>query len=154
MILLDTFIPGVPVAQPRTKARAVVAGGRAYARVYTPKGAVQPWKERVAVAALQARQEGCFVGTGVPVQLRLRLVFPRPKARVWKRRKMPAEWHTSKPDVDNVLKAVKDALSGVLWQDDRQVCAVTVEKVIAAGDGQVGAWLHVETLAHSPSLFF
>ena len=29
--------------------------------------------------------------------------------------------HTKRPDVDNLLKLVKDALTGLMWVDDRQV---------------------------------
>ena len=49
---------------------------------------------------------------------------------------MPMRWHSKKPDIDNLWKAVLDAASGVLWQDDRQIVAGKTAKVIAAqGDG-------------------
>ncbi|GIO33667.1 hypothetical protein J2TS6_48080 [Paenibacillus albilobatus] len=35
---------------------------------------------------------------------------------------------TTKPDVDNYLKGVKDALKGVIWKDDSQVVEVFVQK--------------------------
>lgn len=35
---------------------------------------------------------------------------------------------TKKPDIDNVLKGVMDALSGVIWVDDNQVCDVITRK--------------------------
>ena len=34
----------------------------------------------------------------------------------------------TKPDTDNILKIVKDALNGVLWKDDAQVVSDKVEK--------------------------
>lgn len=37
--------------------------------------------------------------------------------------------HTSKPDVDNLAKAVLDAMNGVLWKDDSQVFRLVTEKV-------------------------
>lgn len=33
-----------------------------------------------------------------------------------------------KPDVDNVLKGVMDALTGIVWLDDNQVCDVVCRK--------------------------
>ena len=33
-----------------------------------------------------------------------------------------------KPDVDNIAKAVLDALNGVIWVDDKQVVELTVKK--------------------------
>ena len=36
---------------------------------------------------------------------------------------------TTKPDVDNYAKGVKDALKGVIWQDDSQVVLLQVRKM-------------------------
>lgn len=35
---------------------------------------------------------------------------------------------TGKPDLDNVLKATKDAMNGILWLDDSQVVDITARK--------------------------
>lgn len=34
----------------------------------------------------------------------------------------------TKPDVDNYVKGIKDGLSGIIWQDDKQVVSMTVRK--------------------------
>ena len=48
---------------------------------------------------------------------------------------------TKKPDVDNVLKAVMDALNGVWYLDDKQVVVGSVCKEYAPQDGvRVDAW--------------
>ena len=36
---------------------------------------------------------------------------------------------TVKPDADNIIKVVLDALNGLAWEDDRQVTAVSCSKV-------------------------
>jgi Holliday junction resolvase RusA-like endonuclease len=41
---------------------------------------------------------------------------------------------TTKPDADNIAKAVLDALNGILWHDDKQVCQLAVHKVYADRD--------------------
>lgn len=43
-----------------------------------------------------------------------------------------------KPDIDNVLKAVMDALNGAAYVDDKQVVSVTCRKYYAAdGEGYI-----------------
>jgi len=59
---------------------------------------------------------------------------------------MPREWHDSRPDADNMLKAVKDALSGLIWRDDCQVSREVVEKYRCSGDEQPGVTVFVESL--------
>src|SRR5690606_4329523 len=60
-----------------------------------------------------------------PVAIDLWAVYPIPKS--WPRRKRELALlgkilPTVKPDLDNIEKAVKDALNGVVWTDDAQVC--------------------------------
>lgn len=38
-------------------------------------------------------------------------------------------YHTKKPDLDNLVKFVKDCLNGVAWKDDSQVVKLTAVKV-------------------------
>lgn len=35
---------------------------------------------------------------------------------------------TKKPDTDNIAKAICDALNGVAYRDDAQICCLTVQK--------------------------
>ena len=49
---------------------------------------------------------------------------------------MPRLQHAVRPDVDNLSKAVFDALTGILWFDDSQIAAADSQKVVAAGDEQ------------------
>lgn len=50
------------------------------------------------------------------------------------------KWVTVKPDVDNVLKLVGDALNGVAWADDKQIACVQIEKRYAANPATVISW--------------
>ena len=52
---------------------------------------------------------------------------------------------TRKPDVDNILKIVADALNGLAYEDDKQINAVMVEKRYAITPS-VDVWLTDEGL--------
>ena len=120
-----------PIAQPRQRHRVITGKGKPFATNYTPaKHPVQTFKAMVKSAAVAS---GAKLTTG-PVRLDLILVFPRPKALCWKTRPTPRLRHTKKPDRDNCEKAVADALTGVLWRDDSQICAGEVLKWVASGD--------------------
>lgn len=68
-----------------------------------------------------------------PIEMQLVFIFPRSKSQHWKNKPMHRIEHTKKPDLDNLEKAILDALNGVAWVDDSQVCRVLKEKVIASG---------------------
>lgn len=139
-------VPGVPVAQPRVKA---TRRGN-HAGVYTPtktstgrSNGVAEWKATVRLAASQAWSGAVLDG---PVRVDLEFVFPRQTNRVWKSRPMPRYRKITKPDRDNLEKAVLDALKGILWLDDSQVCAGSSEKWHAAGDESPHVLIRVEGL--------
>lgn len=62
-----------------------------------------------------------------PIAMHIIFYFAIPKS--WsKQKKDNAIWHTSRPDSDNLLKGVKDALNGIAYVDDAQVCYVSAKK--------------------------
>ncbi len=73
-------------------------------------------------------------------------LFPRDKNKIWKTKPMVHYWHDVRPDRDNLEKAVLDALNGLVWHDDSQICAGTIYKVRADWRNEPGTWLRVEQL--------
>ncbi len=60
----------------------------------------------------------------------MKLIFQFAKPKSWSKKKRDkAFWHTQKPDSDNLAKAVKDALNGVAYADDSQVCEMQIIKI-------------------------
>lgn len=41
---------------------------------------------------------------------------------------------TTKPDIDNLTKAILDALNGIVWKDDAQVAQINIQKIWSAKD--------------------
>ena len=118
--MLTFEIPGDPVAKARPRA-AMVAGR---ARLYTP-AKTEKYEARVALFAQQA-MAGRPVMAG-PVALSVTALFPIPAS--WPKKRQAAaragtEQHTKRPDLDNILKAIKDGMNGVAWKDDSQVCVL------------------------------
>jgi Holliday junction resolvase RusA-like endonuclease len=71
-----------------------------------------------------------------PLNVSITLIMPRPRNKVWKRKRMTRYCHTKKPDLDNPVKAMLDAMNGLAWRDDAQIHTLHISKVVAAGDEQ------------------
>ena len=87
------------------------------------------WRGVVVAAALDAL--GARTGLDLirgPVAVRMQFVFSRPKSHFGTGRNADRlkdsapQHHTKKPDVLKLGRAVEDALTGVVWRDDSQIC--------------------------------
>lgn len=110
------FIEGTPKGQPRP--RAFSHNGSA--RVYDP-GTAEGWKSCIA-AALRAELPASPIEG--PINLCMEFRFARPKGHVCQKglRSSAPTKHTQKPDLDNLIKAVKDCCSDIgVWRDDSQI---------------------------------
>lgn len=117
-------VPASPVAQPRH--RAAVVNGMAMTYEAPKSAPIHAFKATCRVAYAHHVDSGPFAG---PLELKLWFVFPRPASRTRKRNQHQRLWHASRPDCDNLAKAVLDALNGLAWVDDSQVARLNVEKV-------------------------
>lgn len=133
-------IPGVPVAQGRGRAVRMGAG----VRVIDPERS-RSWKGAAAVFMLQARNAaGLHAPMDGPLSVTIDAYWPRPKS-LPKRMGHERLPRPSRPDVDNIAKAVMDAGNGVLWADDGQVVELTIRKWVAGSDGPLpGVYFDVE----------
>lgn len=113
---MDIRIIGNPVAQGRPRAfrRGKFIG------MYDPKQS-KDWK---SIVAFQAKQQlnGNKLLEGA-LQMNLLFLMPRPKGI-----KKDIFRHTKKPDLDNLCKAIKDALKDICYKDDSQICVLQSEK--------------------------
>lgn len=142
------IVPCIPVAQPRQRHRVVSSGGRNFATNYTPKSdPVNAFKAAVQLAASQAYSGPPING---PVRMDLDFVLPRPKNLPKKagQGRLP---HDVKPDRDNLCKSTQDALNGLLYQDDSQICAGEIRKYRAASNEQPHVRIVVDTIEQDPS---
>jgi Holliday junction resolvase RusA-like endonuclease len=94
------------------------------------------WQAHAQVYILAAKGGGLSTPwflPGVPVLLQVIAVFPCPKGDYRKTRPVGRRKHVKKTaDADNILKAVMDACTPLLWLDDAQVSTASCTKWIAA----------------------
>ena len=133
------FVRGTPKAQPRAKA---TMRGK-HASVYDP-GTAEGWKNCVVRDARPYRPDEPIEQ---PVSLSLVFLMPRPKRLMRKRDPRGVLPHASKPDRDNLEKAVLDALTQDGWfRDDCQVCGGSVEKLYHDKAGVPGCYIMVKVI--------
>ncbi len=81
---------------------------------------------------------GFYLERGKPVTLRIVARFLPPKS-VSKKRRLDMlegrELPLKKPDMDNIVKVVADALNGVAYHDDTQIAFVAAKKAYSAVEG-------------------
>jgi len=113
-------VPGDPVPQPRPR----VSTRSGFARAYVPsKHPVHDYRASLAAAA---RDAGLGT-TGEPLNVVIDAVFVRPKSHLRKSGVRADAPRLPRPDVDNIAKAVLDALQDVMG-DDTLVARLVVEK--------------------------
>ena len=106
---ISLTIYGHPV--PKARARTVrTRGGRTVS--YTP-AKTESWEDSIRAQALQSRPGRLLDG---PLALEATFYLLRPKSKP-KRVLYPA-W---RPDLDNLVKSVKDALEGIIYTNDSRI---------------------------------
>lgn len=130
------FVPGTPVPQGST--RAFVVNGRA--RITAANTKTKPWRADIQAHVSEVIRDGILCPDGA-VGLDLEFVMPR-RAAEPKRITPP---HTRKPDTDKLIRAVLDALTGLVYTDDSQVIAIRAAKRTAAIGESPG--LHIAVMS-------
>lgn len=129
------FVPGIPKGQPRPRAFARKIGGKYVARVFEA-GTAEQWKSQIATAW---KESGATMMEVPACSVLLSFQFPRPKHHSTAKGVLKPDapvWHTAKPDVDNTIKAVLDALTQIgAWKDDAIVASIVASKLYSPTPG-------------------
>lgn len=141
----QVWVEGIPRGEPRHRMTRT-------GRIYSPENKkradgtmnVAQWKAAIAAAFHLA---GLPLMEG-PVAVEIRFHEPRPKGHLKKdgsvKNGSPA-LPMAKPDIDNLAKAVLDAMTRAeVWKDDCQVCRLAVSRSYA---GTCGAWITVSSIS-------
>ncbi|MBM7634054.1 RusA family crossover junction endodeoxyribonuclease [Geomicrobium sediminis] len=117
-------IYGEPVAQGRPRAGRDRKGN---VQMYDPLKS-RDYKQYVKLAAAEHRPSKLLSGE---LELVVDVYRQIPKSLAKYKRALAIEGKLrpiTKPDVDNYVKGIKDGLSGIIWEDDKQVVDLTVRK--------------------------
>ena len=113
------IVPGRPV--PQGAMRPVVSRGRLRA-IHKDDKHLQPWRNSVSWEAVRARG-----AQSIP--------FPRPAPvslfavfRMRRPQRPKAPWPIVAPDLQHLVRAIEDAMSGILYDDDSQIVHLDARK--------------------------
>lgn len=128
-------IYGKPLAQGRPRAFRV---GK-FIRMYDPTES-KSWKAQIAEQATsQLNSEPMLAG---PIMLQLKFFMPRPKSLPKKK----FTYHTKRPDLSNLEKAVEDALTNVIIHDDSQIFTKHSSKMYATTEEKPGVEIQIDQI--------
>jgi Holliday junction resolvase RusA-like endonuclease len=117
----EFFIKTIPAGQARPRFTNI--GG--FIKSYDPKGS-KGYKLDIKYQVM-AQKPKMIEG---PIAMVIEFFMPRIKAHYNKKglKQDAPTYHEKKPDVDNLIKAVLDGLTGILWKDDTQISVLTASK--------------------------
>jgi Holliday junction resolvase RusA-like endonuclease len=95
------------------------------------------WRQRIATEA----QKLDAPMTSKATLIRMRFVMPRPKSL-----KKSEVHHTKRPDLDKLIRAVLDGITGILVRDDSQLVDIRATKEYAQPNEQHGVLIELEEL--------
>ena len=130
---IEFFVPGAPVGKGRPRAARRGTG----VVMFTPEKTAGYEALVAATASNAMRAEAAPLFTG-PLEAALEMRIPIPAS--WSKAHKAAalagtELPTSKPDIDNVAKAILDACNGVVFRDDAQVVMLVATKAFSDEPG-------------------
>lgn len=110
---------GTPV--PQGSMKAFMRPGSKFPVITSANKKLKPWRQEITGCALKVFRAPVLRPSALSVEIKFFLTKPESKsARV--------KYPSTKPDVDKLLRGVLDALTGVAYEDDSQVCRVVMEK--------------------------
>ena len=117
--MITITIPGIPIAKGRPRLSKY--------GTYTPTKTVN-YENLVQLCYMDQGEGKKLEGA---LQMVIDLFFPIPKSYSKKRVeaiKEMEELHTKKPDIDNCIKSITDALNRFAYDDDSQIVGLTARK--------------------------
>lgn len=123
--MINFTVSGIPVGKGRPKFSTI----NSHAMAYTPTKTAN--YETLVKLSYQQQCSGVMYDKDIPLSVYISAYFPIPKSTSKKKHQQMIDGvirHTKKPDTDNIVKACLDALNGIAFYDDSQVCELIIAK--------------------------
>lgn len=124
------LIPGEPTAQGRPR----FSNRGPYVKAYDPEKSrnYKAFVKCIAMDAMHAHNGLQPLETPINVNIKAFIGIPASKSKKFKAAALEGvQRPTKKPDCDNIAKIILDALSGIVYKDDKQIVSLLVEKFYA-----------------------
>lgn len=134
---ISFFVPGKPQGKARARTVRMPNG---FTRSFTPDKTVL-YENLIKSCFMEAesRHGSKFsLEAGTPVEMELTACFKPPVSQSLKKQRMMLLNEIQplkKPDMDNIVKVVADALNGLAYHDDTQICVLTARKTYQSVEG-------------------
>lgn len=100
-----------------------------YGRAYTPKKTADYEKQIAEYYKTMPKSQYFDQGTALKVSIGFCMPIPKSYSKTKRKAILEGkEHHLKKPDLDNMAKAVLDALNTVAWADDSQIVSLNLRK--------------------------
>jgi crossover junction endodeoxyribonuclease RusA len=121
--MIEYTIPGTPRPQGSKKhvGRGIMIESSKY---------IADWRAFARLKAEIAMREHAMIRKPHPVAIEVVFYFDRPKSHSTTKglRDTAPTRHTSKPDIDKLLRALLDSMTGIVFEDDSQVWIKSASK--------------------------
>lgn len=115
--------------EPVPKGRPVFATHSNYVSAHTPPK-TKRFEQDVALFYIQSNSPKFEKGAPLSVTIEFGMAIPKSTTKKRKNEMLQGLiQHTVKPDLDNLTKAILDALNDLAWHDDAQIVELNVNKV-------------------------
>jgi crossover junction endodeoxyribonuclease RusA len=126
--------------KPQGSSRAFVVKGRAV--ITSSSKGMNAWRQRIATEAQKAMENGGYSMMGEKAAVEITAIFYLPRPKCIKNKAVPM---TKRPDLDKLLRAMNDALTGIVYRDDSQITDMRISKEYAAPDDpQIGVSISID----------
>jgi Holliday junction resolvase RusA-like endonuclease len=158
-LVVSFFVPGIPKTAGskrgfvlRRKGGEIIRRPNGAPVVVITDDAGKPGKEWKQQVALFARQAFTQPPLAIPLEVSFTFFRTRPKAHFNSKGEVKdwalQEWPGTKPDVLKLTRSAEDALTGICWVDDAQICREILTKTYSDRPGVEIAIYRIGQMVH------